>query len=71
MLKYLLSSAEDVAFFSQQRYRKKRPLMPASSKTDSLLAKAEAVHDGVSTSVIPYLREAKQNKQTIAAGREG
>lgn len=58
-------------FFHNNVTEKKHPLMPASSKTDSLLAKAEAVHDGVSTSVIPYLREAKQNKQTIAAGREG
>ncbi|GAB0210172.1 hypothetical protein GRJ2_003483000 [Grus japonensis] len=43
--------------------------MPASSKTDPLLAKAEPISDSGSTSVITYLRRGKNCCTTAAAER--
>jgi len=45
--------------------------MPAGSRTDPLLAKAEPISDSGSTSVITYLRRQKPQHNSIFAAREG
>ena len=44
--------------------------MPASSKTDPLLAEAEPISNSGSTSVITYLRKGKEVTAVAVAARE-